>query len=348
MSPLPGRTRRRLAPVLLLAALSLAGCGASDSPPSAIPLAKPSLSRGTPASVAELQRRFVAVVRAVSPSVVQIETPAGLGSGVVYDRLGDIVTNNHVVGGSKDFAVTLSGSDHHPAKLVGTFPAGDLAVIRLSSGSAPAAAFGESSKVQPGDFVLALGNPLGLRSSVTDGIVSSTGRTVGEGNGVVISSAIQTSAPINPGNSGGALVGLDGAVIGIPTLAATDPELGGAQAPGIGFAIPSDTVRRIADQLIASGHVTRSGRAFLGIEVASTVLAPGVVVAAVQRGGPADRAGVKPADVILAVAGRPTRTSDDLAGVLAQLRPGQRVPLRLLHADGTRETVQVRLGEARD
>jgi putative serine protease PepD len=339
---------RRRSLAIALVALSVAGCGADESPGPASSKAELSLSRRAPTTVTDLQRRFVTVVRAVSPSVVQIKTPDGLGSGVVYNRRGDIVTNNHVVGGHKEFTVTLARGDDHPASLVGTYPAGDLAVIRLTSGRAPAAAFGDSAKVQPGDFVLALGNPLGLRSSVTDGIVSSTGRTVGEGNGVVIASAIQTSAPINPGNSGGALIGLDGAVIGIPTLAATDPELGGAQAPGIGFAIPSNTVKRIAGQLIASGHVTRSGRAFLGIEAATTELAPGVVVAAVQRGGPAARAGVKPGDVILSVAGRPTRTSDELAAALAELRPGQRVPVRILHPDGRRETARVRLGEARE
>src|SRR6058998_762312 len=123
------------------------------------------------------------------------------------------------------------------------------------------AAFADSSKVRVGEFALAIGNPLGLRSSVTEGIVSSLGRTVSEGNGVALSSAIQTSAAINPGNSGGALVDLHARVIGIPTLAALDPELGGSQAPGIGFPIPSNTVKKIADQLIANGRVVRSGRA---------------------------------------------------------------------------------------
>ena len=330
--------RRLVVAGLLTAAAIAAGCGGdgSSSPAGRLP------------AVGDLQQRIVTVVRSVSPTVVQIETEDGLGSGVVYDRRGNIVTNNHVVGASKSFTVTLSGGDDHRATLVGTFPAGDLAVIRLTSGNAPAASFGESSRVQPGQFALAIGNPLGLRSSVTEGIVSSTGRTVGAGDGVVIPSAIQTSAPINPGNSGGALVDLTGDVIGIPTVAATDPELGGGQAPGIGFAIPSDTVKRIADQLIASGHVTRSGRAFLGVEAATTVLAPGVVVAAVTRGGPAERAGLGPGDVILSVDGKRTRTTDELAAVLATLRPGQRVAVRVLHPNGSRATVTVRLGEARE
>jgi S1-C subfamily serine protease len=340
-------SRHHLAAVLL--AVVVAGCGggaASDRPIVASSSTATPRSGSEPQPVGDLQRRFIDIVQTVSPAVVQIQTPAGLGSGVVYDDKGDIVTNNHVVGGETAFRVTLSGGDDHRATLIGTFPASDLAVIRLKTGQAPAAAFGDSSKVVPGQFALAIGNPLGLRSSVTEGIVSSVGRTVGEGNGVVIASAIQTSAPINPGNSGGALVDLTGRVIGVPTLAATDPELGGAQAPGIGFAIPGNTVRRIADQLIATGHVTRSGRAFLGIEAATTVLAPGVVVSSVEKHGPAAEAGIKPGDVILSVAGEPTPTTDDLAAALATLHPGQSVPVRVLHPDGSRATLTVRLGEA--
>jgi S1-C subfamily serine protease len=329
--------RRPGAAALLIAALAIAGCGGGGHE------ATPSSPAG---GTADLQRQFVQIVRTVSPAVVQIQTPDGLGSGVVYDGDGNIVTNNHVVGTSRTFTVTLAGGDNHPASRVGAFAPGDLAVIRLKSGKPPAATFADSSKAEPGDLVLAIGNPLGLRSSVTQGIVSSLGRTVGEGNGVVIASAIQTSAPINPGNSGGALVGLDGAVVGIPTLAAVDPQLGGGAAPGIGFAIPSNTVKRIADQLIASGHVTRSGRAFLGIEIATTVLAPGVVVARVEPKGPAARAGLRPGDVIVSVDGKPTRTADDLAAVLATLQPGQEATLKVLRPDSSRATVKVTLGEA--
>ena len=118
-----------------------------------------------------------------------------------------------------------------------------------------------------GQYALAIGNPLGLRSSVTQGIVSSTSRTVPEGGGVALPSVIQTSAPINPGNSGGALVDANGAVIGVPTLAALDPEMGGTAADGIGFAISSNTVRSIASQLVADGRVLHSGRAWLGVQL---------------------------------------------------------------------------------
>jgi len=201
---------------------------------------------------ASLQQELVSVVRAVSPSVVQIETPQDLGSGVVFDARGDVVTNAHVVGNATRFVVTLASGDSHPATAIGRDAANDLAVIRIAGARPRPATFADSSQVEVGDIALALGNPLGLRSSVTEGIVSAVRRSVPEGDGVTLSSAIQTSAAINPGNSGGALVDLSGRVIGIPTLAALDPEMGASEAPGIGFAIDGNTVRRVAGALAQS------------------------------------------------------------------------------------------------
>jgi S1-C subfamily serine protease len=209
-----------------------------------------------PAIAGALQNDFITVVGHVSPSVVVIETTAGLGSGVVFDTKGDIVTNNHVVDGSKTFTVTLSDGQKLPGTLVGTYPAGDLAVIHVTSANLPPATFGDSSKLVVGDIVLALGNPLGLQGSVTQGIVSALGRNIPESATVTLPNVIQTSAEINPGNSGGALINLAGEVVGIPTLAALDPQLGGGAAAGIGFAIPSNDVVDVAGQLIANGRVT--------------------------------------------------------------------------------------------
>jgi S1-C subfamily serine protease len=134
-------------------------------------------------------------------------------------------------------------------------------------------------------------------------------------------------------------------VIGIPTLAATDPEFGGAQAPGIGFAIPSNTARDIAAQLVSSGHVPQAKRAYLGIEV-STIVGGGVVVQTVQRGGPAERAGIRPGDVIVALAAKPTPTTEQLALVLATLKPGQGVSVTVVRRNGQRATLTVKLGTA--
>ena len=218
------------------------GAGADARPLAFLPSAEP---------FAVVQQQFVRVVQAVSPAVVEVRTTDGLGSGIVFDRRGDIVTNAHVAAGADRFVVTLMGGEQHRATLVGADRAHDLAVLRLVGAQPPPATFADSGNLQVGDLTLAIGNPLGLRSSVTQGIVSSLGRAVQEGDGVTLAPVIQTSAAINPGNSGGALVNLSGQVIGIPTLAATDPEFGNAQAPGIGFAIPSNTVERVAAGLIA-------------------------------------------------------------------------------------------------
>lgn len=209
---------------------------------------RPSPAPSTPAG---LQQRFVSAISAVSPSVVQIRTAVALGSGVVFDARGDVVTNAHVVDNATRFVVTLSSGASQPARLVGRDARTDLAVIRITGARPHPASFANSSQLQVGDLVLAIGNPLGLRSSVTQGIVSAVGRSVPEPDNVTLSSVIQTSAAINPGNSGGALVNLGGQVIGIPTLSAVDPEMG-AQAPGIGFAIDSNTVRRVARTLIGA------------------------------------------------------------------------------------------------
>jgi S1-C subfamily serine protease len=209
----------------------------------------------SPAIAGALQKDFVGVVSTVMPSVVVIETTSGLGSGIVFDTKGDIVTNDHVVAGSTKFTVILADGQKLAGTLVGTYPAGDLAVIHVTGTNLKPATFGDSSKLVAGDIVLAVGSPLGLQGSVTEGIVSAIGRKVAESKTVTLPDVIQTSAEINPGNSGGALVDLAGEVVGIPTLTALDPELGNTAAAGIGFAIPSNVVVDVAGQLIAHGRV---------------------------------------------------------------------------------------------
>jgi S1-C subfamily serine protease len=236
-------------PILLVVA-ALAGCGSGSSGGGAS-----SGGAGVPetAGAAAVQRQFTKVVADVSPQVVQIQSGGGLGSGIVYDDKGDIVTNAHVTAGSKRFLVTLAGGGRRDATLVGADAADDIAVIHIAGGNPAPAIFADSSRAVAGEIVFAIGNPLGLQSSVTQGIVSSINRQVGEGNGVTLSNVLQTSAQINPGNSGGALVDLSGRVVGVPTLAALDPELGNTEAAGIGFAIPSNMVRQVADRVIGGG-----------------------------------------------------------------------------------------------
>jgi S1-C subfamily serine protease len=307
-----------------------------------------------PAGAAAVQTAYEQVISRVLPSIVEIRTGTALGSGVVYDAQGDVVTNAHVVGSATTFTVLTAGSaTPRQATLVGSYPPNDLAVIKVAdaSGLAPAA-FADSAQVRVGELVLAMGNPLGLSSTVTDGIVSATGRTVSEpvsqeSPGATLPDTIQTSAAINPGNSGGALVDLTGQVVGIPTLAATDAQEGGA-APGIGFAIPANSVKRVADQLVRSGTVTDSGRAALGIQ-ATTVAdgsgqPAGVGVVSVDPGGAAEEAGIRAGDVITSVDGQPTPSEQALGTVLAGHQPGQTVPVAV-QRDGGQQQLQVTLGE---
>jgi S1-C subfamily serine protease len=288
--------------------------------------------------------------------VVQIEARAGLGSGVVYDEQGHIVTNAHVVGRERTFRVTVAtGGQTLSAKLVSSYPEQDLAVIKLDrrpEGLKPAT-FGDSSKVEVGQIVLAMGSPLGLSGSVTQGIVSATGRTVSEsrsggGTGATIGNMVQTSAAINPGNSGGALVNLDSEVIGIPTLAAADPELGGSAAPGIGFAIPASMVRTVADQIVRTGRVTDSGRAALNI-TGRTVLTDdyqpgGVAIVEVSPGGAAADAGLRPGDVITRVDDEVITTMTSLLEALASAKPGDEVTVTYTRG-GRSAKARVTLGE---
>ncbi|MDQ6937019.1 MAG: trypsin-like peptidase domain-containing protein [Actinomycetota bacterium] len=306
------------------------------------------LSAVAAGGAAALQDAYESVLTRVRPTVVEISTSQGLGSGIVYDDKGDIVTNAHVVGTSTKFSVSLVDGRTLDGTLVGAYPTDDLAVIKVPTSGLAAARFADSAQVKVGEITLAIGNPLGLDSSVTDGIVSATGRTVSEGGGVVLPSTIQTSAAINPGNSGGALVDLNGDVIGIPTLAAVDQQLGGGAAAGIGFAIPSNTVKRIADQLIATGKVSDSGRAALGISgaTASTLAGQpiGVLIRAAQSGQAAAAAGIKAGDIVTAVNAKPTPTLDDLQTVLADLAPGQTATVDVTHPDAKTQSYKVTLG----
>jgi S1-C subfamily serine protease len=326
---------------------------ATNTPSAAAPSASssPVESTGSPTASAPVsdsgdaftvQAQMVDVIKSVNPDVVLIETDAGLGSGVIYDNKGDIVTNAHVVGTSTTFKVTLSNGKSYDGTLVGSYTPDDVAVVRITSPGLAPAVFGDSSKLQVGDVVLAMGNPLGLQSSVTEGIVSALGRSVAEPGGNALPDVIQTSAAINPGNSGGALVDLAGQVVGIPTLAASDPQIGGS-APGIGFAISSNRARTIADQLIASGQVTSSGRAYLGVQLGDTN--QGVGVFSVVAGGPSDKAGMQVGDLIISIDGQDTPDSGTLAEIVASLHPGDVAKVAVQHQNGTNATLSVTLGE---
>jgi putative serine protease PepD len=332
-----GDTRVPVALGALTAGLLMVAVGACTSSAS-----------GQPGSRAPLQHEYEATITQALPSVVEITAGKATGSGVVFDQHGDIVTNAHVVGTVKTFRVRVS-VDSHPlkARLVGVFTPDDLAVIKVNKGASELkpVRWADSAKAQVGAIVLAMGSPYGLTDSVTQGIVSATGRTV-TGPAIsgqpptVIMDAVQTSAAINPGNSGGALVLLSGYVLGIPTLSAQDPQLGGP-TEGIGFAIPSNTVVDISRQLIDTGKVTRSDRASLDIRsethVSSSRKPNGVTVTAAKAGGAAAKAGIRSGDVIVGIGGQPTANVAALENALVGYRPGERVRLEVLRNGSPRQ-----------
>ncbi|MGW3207796.1 S1C family serine protease [Streptomyces sp. NPDC001135] len=335
-------------------AVLAAGCTGAAAP-AGQDTAAPSRAAAVPQTVSDLQAQYLKVIREVLPSVVQIQASHDLGSGVVYDGEGRIVTNAHVVQSEKTFQVTTANSEEPlTARLVYSYPDQDLAVIKLDKVPAglKAAEFGDSDKVEVGQIVLAMGSPLGLSSSVTQGIVSATGRTVSEGGaggtGATIANMVQTSAAINPGNSGGALVNLAGQVVGIPTLAAADPDLGGSAAPGIGFAIPASMVKTVAGQIVKNGKVVDSGRAALGITARTVVddryQPAGVAVVTVRSGGAADKGGLRPGDIITRLGDEPITTITSLSEALAADRPGRRTTVTF-QRDGAERTAEVTLGE---
>ncbi|WP_318203941.1 S1C family serine protease [Streptomyces sp. SCL15-4] len=353
------RIRARARTAACAAALVCCAALAAGCTTPAVPAGRDSpadTGAAVPLAAGDLQSQYLRVIKEVLPSVVQIQASRDLGSGVVYDGNGHIVTNAHVVGSEKTFQVTTANNEEPlTASLVYSYPEQDLAVIRLDrvpDGLKPAV-LGDSEKVAVGQIVLAMGSPLGLSSSVTQGIVSATGRTVSEGDsgggtGATIANMVQTSAAINPGNSGGALVDLEGRVIGIPTLAAVDQSLGGGAAPGIGFAIPASMVKTVADQIVKEGKVVDSGRAALDITARTVVddryQPVGVAVVSARAGGAADKAGLGPGDIITRLDGRRITGITSLAEALAAARPGRRTPVTFLR-DGDEHTVQVTLGE---
>jgi serine protease Do len=268
-----------------------------------------------------------------------------LGSGVIVDDRGTILTNNHVVEQATEVRVALSDGRELPAKILGVDPRTDLAALRVEATNLPHAPLGDSDALQVGDIVLAFGNPFGLGGTVTMGIVSAIGR--GNLGLADYEDFIQTDAAINPGNSGGALVNTRGEVIGINT--AIFSRSGGYQ--GIGFAIPSTMAHEVLDDLLQNGRVVR-GYAGLAVQPLTPDLARafqlpdtrGAVVTDLDPDGPTARAGLKRGDVIVAVGSRPVASDEELRTQMSRLRPGDRVSLGLLR-NGQKATVEVTLVE---
>jgi S1-C subfamily serine protease len=299
-------------------------------------------------------------------NVVPGQAQRGLGSGFVIDKEGHIVTNFHVVDGAEEIEVSFSNQDTVDAKVVGTDPSTDLALLEVDvdAKALTPLSLADSDAVEVGDPVVAIGNPFGLERTVTAGIVSALQREVRAPNNFTIDHVIQTDAPINSGNSGGPLIDADGRVIGVNSQIETANGSGGNV--GIGFAVPSNTVKSVVAQLLENGRVDR---AYVGVtlqevdsEVARILRLPaeeGVLVGAVQPGSPAAKAGIEGGDtqvvvagqsyqlggdMIVAIDGKDVTSGDALREAIAAHEPGDTVRLSVVHADGKKETIEVELG----
>lgn len=273
------------------------------------------------------------------PSVPRKRLETSLGSGVIISEKGYIITNNHVIEGADEIQIALKDGRNFQAQIIGADPESDIAVLHVNATDLPAITLGQSEAIEIGDVVLAIGNPFGVGQTVTMGIVSATGR---DRLGLsTFENFIQTDAAINPGNSGGALINAFGHLIGINT--AIYSRSGGSQ--GIGFAIPIDSAKDIAEQIIQFGHVVRG---WIGIEIQniSAELAEsfglkntnGVLIAGVLKKGPADNAGLRPSDIILAVNGVTVIDGKHAINMIARSKPGTSVNLTLQRAGQTLKT----------
>ncbi len=349
--------RRRTAALLLCGALLCSGTGAAtallvdDDAPTTASTATIARSDGSarPAS-ATSGGTAQSAAATIAPSVVTLavtrgsagplgERSSGTGSGVVLGSDGTILTNAHVVAGARTVTVTFDDGRTAPATVVGTDPTSDLAVVRVEGvRDLTAAVFADSDDLAVGQAVLAVGAPLGLSNTVTEGIVSTLDRPVRTGDGASESSvidAVQTDAAINPGNSGGALVDLEGRVVGVPSAIATAGNGGGNI--GVGFAIPSNDAVRVAEQLIADGSADHP---LLGVDIGGSAgaTASGAVLAGVTAGGPAAAAGLRAGDVVTEIGGRAVVDADSLVVAVRDHSPGAAVEIAFTRDGRSRTT----------
>lgn len=369
MAEFPGKSWRSISFLVVVLALFAGACADEKGAEAAQPLPQRSVTpRG---ALAPDELNNIAVFKSASPSVVHIttlglatdlatldvmETPRGTGSGFIWDEKGYIVTNFHVIQDANAAQVTLADQTTWKASLVGVFPDRDLAVLRIDAPreKLKPISIGESGNLQVGQKVYAIGNPFGLDQTLTTGIVSALNREIQSATQRRIRGAIQTDAAINPGNSGGPLLDSAGRLIGVNTMIYSPS---GASA-GIGFAIPVDEVRRIVPRLIRDGKFTRPtiGIHSVSDDVRQALrLPPGVVITGIERGGPADRAGLRPfyrgrdggvveGDELVAISGENVENIDDLLSILENHQPGDKVKITLIRA-GKRVEKNVVLGQ---
>jgi putative serine protease PepD len=272
----------------------------------------------------------------------QTEQGTATGSGFVVRSDGYVVTNDHVVADGTDVKVKIGDGRTLPARVVGTDPSTDLAVLKVNATGLRALTLGNSDAAQVGDPVDAIGNPFGLDRTLTTGVVSALQRQISSPNGFTIDNVLQTDAAINPGNSGGPLFNAAGQVVGVNSQIETGGSSQGGESGnvGIGFAIPSNTVKTVVDQLIGTGKVSH---AYLGVSTTDAA-SGGAKIAAVTGAGPAASAGIRTGDVITALGGRPVTSSSSLASLVDEHKPGETVSVTVKR-NGSTQTIQAKLGQ---
>jgi putative serine protease PepD len=334
VAPPPPRQRGRFASALAggLVAATLVGGGAV-----ALDLTRDHSTASTPAAAVVSKPGDVASIYAAArDSVVSVKTQEGSGTGFVVGAGGKVVTNAHVVGTATRVQVQFADNETADATVTGVDRSSDLALLKVDTNrTLKPLQLADSSTVKTGQLAVAIGSPLGLPQTATAGIVSATGRHIQAPDGFQIDSVIQTDAPINPGNSGGPLLDANGHVIGVNSQIAS--QSGGNE--GIGFAVPSNTVRDVIPRLEKGENIKR---AYLGIS--TTDSSSGVSVAAVSAGGPAASAGIQVGDVIVSVGGKAVSSPDDVAAAIQDRSPGESVSLEI-QRNGAKQTVQAKLAE---
>jgi putative serine protease PepD len=298
---------------------------------------------GEPIKPRKGQTRAGAVYASASPAVVSVRAGDGSGTGFLTDAKGQLVTNAHVVGESKRVTVRFGDGASLDADVLGRDPSTDLAVLSVEQGRLPKGVkplqFADSRSVQVGDLAIAIGNPFGLDRTATEGIVSGLGRSIEAPNGFSIDQVIQTDAPINPGNSGGPLLDDTARVIGVNSQIAT---AGSAGNVGVGFAVPSNTVRQVVPRLARGEEIKRG---YLGVETSDVVTGgDGAEVQDVVPGGPAERAGLRPGDIIKKVGDVEVKEPADVAAALETRAPGDKVEIEV-ERSGSTETIDATLGK---
>ena len=345
-----------------LAASPTPAAGPTALPPTAIPTAavnETPTDMGVEVRAVETNTAVIEVVEGISPAVVTVLNLSGRGqeqgsgSGVIFSEDGYLLTNNHVIEGANALEVVFVDGDSAPAELIGADAFADVAVLRVAPPLPGVAELGNSDVLRPGETVIAIGSPLGdFKNTVTVGVVSATGRMVDTGRGYQLEDLIQTDAAINQGNSGGPLVSLAGQVIGLNTLIVRGGGFGSAMAEGLGFAVASNTVHAVSEQLIEKGHVARP---HLGIRwesvnpriawVYDLPVEWGIYVTRVATASAADKAGIEPGDIIVALGQTPLDEEHPFINALLAYQPGDSVTASVVRGRDV-HTVELVLGES--